>query len=279
MPSLIWLSVPARGGQHCIAWLTNLQDSSHEYGAAHEQEDDQAGQPLFSDAQEARLLSWSRALWLQLQAVDMRDGQDRGRYEPRQAHDGTHRQHHSDHQQVQVVPTALLQRGGQTGACTADLQCAAGSNSADAGSYSSCMIWMFRLFSYQQFVLFTVDDDGCYLLVHKDEDGAEKSRNRCGQDRPPWVAPYWIDQPTSVISGGLQDPIEGEWGHESTLTAFSSISRSALLQSFPLYLEFARHLQLLGGHSNDIIEQNHDSNGEEHCKVTDHGPHLGTGDQ
>lgn len=48
-----------------------------------------------------------------------------------------------------------------------------------------------------------VDDDSSYLLVHKDEDSAEKCRNRRGQDSPPRVAPYRVDQPTSVVSGGL----------------------------------------------------------------------------
>lgn len=76
----------------------NLQQARHEYRAAHEQEDDQAGQPLFSDAQEARLLPRGRALWLQLQAVDVGDGQDCGRHEPRQTHDGAHGQHHTHHQ-------------------------------------------------------------------------------------------------------------------------------------------------------------------------------------
>lgn len=51
-----------------------------------------------------------------------------------------------------------------------------------------------------------------------------------------------------------------------------------LSSSFPLYLEFAGHLQLLGGHSNGIVKQNHDGDGEKHCKVTDHGPHLCMGE-
>lgn len=59
-------------------------------------------------------------------------------------------------------------------------------------------------------MLFAVDDDSSYLLVHEDEDGAEKSRNRCSQDCPPWVASYWIDQPTSVITGRLKDPSKEE---------------------------------------------------------------------
>lgn len=54
--------------------------------------------------------------------------------------------------------------------------------------------------------------------------------------------------------------------------------KNIILLAFPLYLEFAGHLQLLGGHSNGVVEQNHDKNGEEHCKITDHGAHLGTGD-
>lgn len=65
----------------------NLQHAGHEYRAAHEQEDHQAGQPLFSDSQEARLLPWGRALRFQLQAVDVGDGQDGGRHKPRQTHD------------------------------------------------------------------------------------------------------------------------------------------------------------------------------------------------
>ena len=59
-------------------------------------------------------------------------------------------------------------------------------------------------------MLFAIDDDSRYLLVHEDEDGAEKSRNRCSQDGPPRVAPYWIDQPPSVVSGRLRDPIKEE---------------------------------------------------------------------
>lgn len=46
---------------------------------------------------------------------------------------------------------------------------------------------------------------------------------------------------------------------------------------FSLYLEFAGHLQLLGGYPYGIVKQNHDDNSEEHCKVTNHGPHLGMG--
>lgn len=49
-------------GKQCV--VTDLQGSGHEHWAAHEQEDEQAGEPLLSDAQEARLLPWSWALRL-----------------------------------------------------------------------------------------------------------------------------------------------------------------------------------------------------------------------
>lgn len=118
----------------------------------------------------------------------MRDGQNRGRDEPRQPHDGADRQHHPDHQQVQVVPATLL-RDRDEKLLGVDPQAAA--------------VVLVNSFLYQQFMLLAVDDDSSYLLVHKDEDGAEKCRNRCSQDCPPWIAPDWVDQPTSVISGGL----------------------------------------------------------------------------
>lgn len=129
---------PSRRGQHCITCLANLQGSSHEYRAAHEQEDDQASEPLLSDAQEARLLPRSRALRLQLQAVDVRDGQDRGRHEPGQAHDGAHRQHHRHHQQVEVVPTTLLQNR--------DRQIEGNRAAVLNPTNKSCMIWIFKMF-------------------------------------------------------------------------------------------------------------------------------------
>lgn len=62
-----------------------------------------------------------------------------------------------------------------------------------------------NIINYQQFVLFPVNDDSGYLLVHEDEDGAEKSRDRGCQDRPPGVASDWVYQPPSVISGGLME--------------------------------------------------------------------------
>lgn len=52
---------------------THLQDGGHEHGAAHQEEDHEAGHALLSDAEELGLLAGRRALRLQLQAVDMGD--------------------------------------------------------------------------------------------------------------------------------------------------------------------------------------------------------------
>ncbi len=94
----------------------HLEGRGHEDGAAHQDEDHEAGDPLLSDAQKLWLLAGRRALWLQLQTVDMWDGEHGRCHEPRQAHDRAHAQHHRHHQQVQVVATAFLQpkhtRGG-----------------------------------------------------------------------------------------------------------------------------------------------------------------------
>lgn len=88
--------------------VTDLQYGCHEDRAAHEGEDHEAGEALLSDAEELGLLTRSWALWLQLQAVDVGDGENGGRYEPRQAHQRAHTKHHPHHEQVQVVPTAFL---------------------------------------------------------------------------------------------------------------------------------------------------------------------------
>lgn len=101
MGKLVHQRTPAGGA-------TDLQGPSHEDGAAHKQEDEEASDSLLADAQEAGLLPRCRAARLQLQAVDMRDGEHGGRHEPGQPHDGAHSQHHAHHQQVQMVPTALL---------------------------------------------------------------------------------------------------------------------------------------------------------------------------
>ena len=88
-------------------WL-HLEGGGHEDGAAHEDEDHEAGDSLLSDAEELWLLAGRRALRLQLQTVDVRDGEHGRRHEPRQAHDGAHAQHHCHDQQIQVIATAFL---------------------------------------------------------------------------------------------------------------------------------------------------------------------------
>lgn len=39
-------------------------------------------------------------------------------------------------------------------------------------------------------------------------------------------------------------------------------------------LEFAGHLQLLGGNPNGVVKQNHEGDSEEDSKVADGGAHL-----
>lgn len=88
--------------------LAHLEDGRHEDGEAHEEEDHEAGDALLPHAQELGLLARGRACRLQLQAVDMRDGENGRRHEPRQAHDGAHSYHQRHQQQVQMVAAAFL---------------------------------------------------------------------------------------------------------------------------------------------------------------------------
>ncbi|CAG5886557.1 unnamed protein product [Menidia menidia] len=53
------------------------------------------------DSQKLGLFPWCGAARLHLQAVDVGNGEDSGSYEPRQAHNGAHTQHHSHNQQIQ----------------------------------------------------------------------------------------------------------------------------------------------------------------------------------
>lgn len=53
-------------------------------------------------------------------------------------------------------------------------------------------------------MLLPVDDDGCNLLVHEDENGAQQSWKQRDDDRPPGVWPQWVDEPASIISGWLE---------------------------------------------------------------------------
>lgn len=52
---------------------------------------------------------------------------------------------------------------------------------------------------YLEFVLLAVDDDSSDLLVHEDEDGAEKGRNYGHQNHPPGVRTKRRDQPATVL--------------------------------------------------------------------------------
>lgn len=88
----------------------NLQNRCHKDRAAHEGKDHQASEALFSDAEELGLLPGSWALWLQLQAVDVGDGEDGSCYEPGQAHQRAQTEHHTHHEQIQVVSAAFLKR-------------------------------------------------------------------------------------------------------------------------------------------------------------------------
>lgn len=87
----------------------DLEHRGHEDGAAHQSEDHEAGEALLPDAQEFGLFAGRRALRLQLQAVDVRDGQHGGGHKPRQAHHRAHAQHDPHHKQVQVVAATFLQ--------------------------------------------------------------------------------------------------------------------------------------------------------------------------
>lgn len=94
------------GSRKC---LCDLEHGRHEDGAAHEDEDHEAGEALLPDAQEFGLLAGRRAPRLELEAVDVRDGEDGGRHEPRQAHQRADAEHQPHHEQIQVVAAAFLQ--------------------------------------------------------------------------------------------------------------------------------------------------------------------------
>lgn len=65
---------------------------------------------------------------------------------------------------------------------------------------------VFVLYSkYLEFMLFPVDDDSGDLLVHEDEDGTEQSWDQGDHRCPPWVWSNGADEPTTIISGGLEN--------------------------------------------------------------------------
>lgn len=96
-----------------VTIVPHLKHWRHEDGAAHQGEDHEACGALLPDSEELGLFPRSRALRLQFQAVNVGDGEDGGRYKPRQAHQRAHAQHHPDHQQVQMVSTAFLKKEKQ----------------------------------------------------------------------------------------------------------------------------------------------------------------------
>lgn len=85
-----------------------LERRGHENRTTHEDKDHESGDPLLPNAQELRLCSRSGGARLQLQAVDVRDGEDGGGDKPRQAHHGTDAQHDRHNQQVQMIAASFL---------------------------------------------------------------------------------------------------------------------------------------------------------------------------
>lgn len=57
--------------------------------------------------------------------------------------------------------------------------------------------------THLQFVLLPVDNDGCNLLVHEDEYGAEESRDEGDDGGPPGVGPHGVYNPATIIPGRL----------------------------------------------------------------------------
>lgn len=77
-----------------------------------------------------------------------------------------------------------------------------------------------RVPAHPQLVLLPVDDDGCDLLVHEDEDGDKEGGQGARQVNPPRVLPEGKDEPPSVHAGGLGEKRGGlntaaEPGHGS----------------------------------------------------------------
>ena len=53
-------------------------------------------------------------------------------------------------------------------------------------------------------MLLPVDDDGCDLLVHEDEDGAEQRGDKSDDGGPPGVGPHGVNNPATIIPGWLR---------------------------------------------------------------------------
>jgi hypothetical protein len=85
------------------------QQRGEEHGHADRQEDEDVGHPLFPHPQELGLLPGGRTLALELQGVDVVDGEDGRGDEPREAHDGADLDQDGEDEEVQVVAALLLQ--------------------------------------------------------------------------------------------------------------------------------------------------------------------------
>ena len=85
------------------------QERPEEDGYPDGEEDGDVRDALLPDAEELRLLARRRGLRLDGEGLDVVDGEHGGRHEPRQAEDGADHDEHGHDQQVQVVPSSLLQ--------------------------------------------------------------------------------------------------------------------------------------------------------------------------
>lgn len=187
----------------------------------------------------------------------MRDRQDSGCHEPGQAHDGAYGQHHSHHQQVQMVPTAFLYRRSPK------IRKASG------------LIWIWLkkccLTSSLCSLRLTITAVICWSM-----------KMRIVQRRAGIDATKAVHHGFRPI-GLMNQPRSSLVGWRGNYQKYNAIMQLIILNGFiswsasytvPLYLEFAWHIQLLGGYSNGKVNQDHKNNGKKHCKITDHRPHL-----
>lgn len=121
----------------------------------------------------------------------MRDGQHGRGHKPRQSHQRADAQHHAHHEQIQMIPTAFLP-GQRLKEITL------------SSIYLICLLKQFHNISNLELVFLSVDDHSCDLLVHKDEDGAEESRNDRDHARPPRVRTQRVHKPPAVITSRLK---------------------------------------------------------------------------
>lgn len=85
---------------------------------------------------------------------------------------------------------------------------------------------------HPQFMLLPVDNDGCDLLVHEDQDGDQESRERAGQVDPPWILAKREHKPPSVKAGGLKrQPVPG-LEQASRLDYFSIRNKNSVVSGY-----------------------------------------------